>query len=90
MTDEMKSFVKQFLNSSFAKEYVTKVFVSDIDTETLYYSARKPYQAFQARNAVIDNKNGFCISEVAECMSAEDVLTHRVLSTLKEVKMEEL
>ena len=92
MTEDMRGYIKEFLDSPFGKEYVAKVFVrdGDMDTRYFYFTSTKPFAAEMVIGTGSKDTYRFDAVEIGRGETLDDKWVRRLGPTLREVKPEEL
>ena len=85
MTEEQRKFIAELKCTDFYAEYVDKLFVSEEDETTVYYTAKKQHPA-ALRGGVLSRMDGeIMLVEMHELESCDDAYSRRAFATLKEI-----
>ena len=90
MSNPMRNFLKSFFATSFAKEYVAKVFVIDGDPRSIYFTTVKPYPASATAEVNFEDPYGILAIPVGPGGFADEGWILRKGNAAHEVKAEEL
>lgn len=84
MSEEMKKFIAGFKETNLYKNHIEKLYVSEKDTETIFFVAKNSFPASLCDNAVRNFPN-ICLLELSLAQAEEDYRLADALSSLQEV-----